>query len=177
MGIGSTKQLRLLVVGLVLSVVVAAALWMYLRWTIPPGMSKDIRAGIAARGIADPDERLTRYLELRYGALNEAANRERVFLDFFNIDHIKALQLMVRHSPEDQRQANIQAMARWIEGYRNTLTAQERAALNEKFQRPEGRVMLRKATAQYNSQDVHYRGMTAPVISQLLNTISSVQAQ
>ena len=33
--------------------------------------------------------------------------------------------------------------------------------------------MLRQATAQYNSQDVQYRGQTAPVISQLLKTINA----
>ena len=34
-----------------------------------------------------------------------------------------------------------------------------------------------QATAQYNSQDVKYRGQTAPVISQLLRTIYTVQHQ
>jgi hypothetical protein len=96
-------------------------------------------------------------------------------VDFFNIEHIKALQLMVRHSPEDQRRANILAMAKWVSSYRESLTAPELAALNARFQTPEGRAMLRQATAQYNSQDVQYRGQTAPVISQLLKTISRTQ--
>ncbi len=168
---------RVLVLAFVAVSIAGTVLLVVLRRRVPPGMLKDIRAAIPARGIQDPDERLTRYLELRYGSLSEAANREKVFLAFFDVDHIKALQLIVRHSPDDQRQANIQAMARWVEGYRNTLTDEERAAINAKFQTPEGRAMLRKATAQYNSQDVRYRGMTAPVISQLLQTISMVQAQ
>jgi uncharacterized protein YgiM (DUF1202 family) len=66
-------------------------------------------------------------------------------------------------------------MANWVRAYRESLTLPERAGLNARFQTPEGRAMLRQATAQYNSQDVQYRGQTAPVISQLLKTISSTQ--
>ena len=168
---------RIVGVAFLLLALASTGLLVKLRRTIPPGMSKDIRAGMAARGILDPDERLNRYLELRYGPLSDAANRQKVFMDFFNIDHIRSLQLIVKHSPDDQRQANIRAMAIWVEGYRQTLTDRERAALRTEFQTPEGAAMLRRATAQYNSQDARYRGMTAPVISQLLKTISSVQAQ
>lgn len=167
--------LRIAGIALLVLTLAGVALLLNLRRAIPPGMLKDIRAGIPARSIQDPDKRLARYLELRYGPLSDPANRQKVFLDFFDTDHIKALQLIVRHSRDEQRQGNIQAMAKWVENYRNTLTDEERAALNAQFQTPEGRAKLRKATAQYNSQDVHYRGMTAPVISQLLNTISTVQ--
>jgi len=142
---------------------------------LPPEIMKDIRAGIAARAIPDAEQRLNKYLEVRYGALSDPANREKVFVDFFNIEHIKALQLMVQYSPEDHRRSNILAMANWVSSYRESLTAPERAALNARFQTPEGRAMLQRATAQYNSQDVQYRGQTALVISQLLKTINSTQ--
>jgi hypothetical protein len=66
-------------------------------------------------------------------------------------------------------------MADWVKDYRESLSPAQRAALNARFQTPEGRAMLRQATAQYNSQDVQYRGQTAPVISQLLKTINSTQ--
>ncbi len=72
----------------------------------PPGLMKDIRAGLAARHIQDPDQRLLKYLEGRYGSMSDPAHRQEVFLDFFNVEHIKALQLMVKHSPEAHRQAN-----------------------------------------------------------------------
>jgi hypothetical protein len=168
---------RALAITLLLLALAGTAVAIKLRRTIPPGMVNDIRAGLAARDIPDADERLTRYLELRHGPLTNADNREKVFMAFFDTDHIKALHLIVKHSPEAQRQANIAAMERWVEGYRNTLSAEEQAALKTRFQAPEGVAMLRKATAQYNSQDVRYRGMTAPVISQLLKTIADVQAQ
>lgn len=100
-----------------------------------------------------------------------------VLLGSFNVDHVRGLQLMVKHSPPEHRQANIQAMARWAEDYRETLPDEEREFLKKRFQTPDGRAMLRQATAQYNSQDVHYRGTTAPVISQLLRTISRVQSE
>jgi hypothetical protein len=163
--------------GIALAVLVAggAVLIYSVSRRLPPELMKDIRAGIAAREIPNADERLNKYLELRYGPLDDPANREKVFVDFFNIEHIKALQLMVQHSPASQRQSNILAMAKWVSSYRESLAPTERAALNARFQTPEGRAMLRQATAQYNSQDVQYRGQTAPVISQLLKTISSTQ--
>ena len=135
------------------------------------------RAGLAARPIKDPDARLHKYLEERYGPMSDADNRQKAFLDYFNVDHIKALQLMVKHSPEAQRPGSIAAAARWIEGYRESLTPEERAALRAQIQSPAGVAMLRRATTHYNSQDVRYRGQTAPVISQLLHTIASLQAQ
>lgn len=168
---------RILGVLLLVLVLVGVALGLAVRRRLPPGLGKDIRAGIAARHIKDPDERLKKYLEGRYGPLSDPANRQQVFLDFFNVEHIKALQLLVKHAPESQRQASIQAMARWIESYRNSLTAQERADLKTRLQGSEGQAMLKRATTQYNSQDVAYRGQTAPVISQLLQTIGSLQNQ
>ena len=55
------------------------------------------------------------------------------------------------------------------------LAGQERADLCARIQSPGSRGMLQRATAQYNCQDVQYRGQTVPVISQLLITISSLQ--
>jgi hypothetical protein len=163
--------------GILLAVlmVLSAAFLSAIRRRIPPELAKDIRAGLAARGITNPDERLGKYLELRYGTLSDPANRQKAFVDFFDPDHIKALHLMVTHGPETQRQANIQATARWVENYRTSLTPQERAALKAQFQSPEGLATLRRATALYNSQDVQYRGQTAPVISELLKTIYGLQ--
>ncbi len=155
--------------------VMGGVLFLAVRRHIPPELMSDLRAGMAARGVRDPDQRLRQYLEHRYGPLEEPAHRKEAFLDFFNLDHIKALQLMVKHSPEAQRAANIQAMANWVASYRESLSPEERAELRAVFATPEGQVRLRQATAQYNSQDVYYRGQTAGVISELLNTIHSVQ--
>ncbi|HNQ88728.1 MAG TPA: hypothetical protein PKM73_08950 [Verrucomicrobiota bacterium] len=141
----------------------------------PQDLLRDIRAGIPARALKDPDARLEAYLTRRYGPLSDPANRQRVFLEFFDPERIKVLQLIVRHSPDEQRQANIDAMARWIAAYREGLDPIERAGLGALFQTPEGQAQLRRATAQYNAQDVRYRGSTTPVISQLLRTINEVE--
>jgi len=154
----------------------AAFVWVRVLHHGPPAeVMKDIRAGLAARPVKDADDRLFKYLEARYGSMADPANRQQAFLDFFDVEHIEGLQLLVKYSPAEQRQANIDAMARWVAAYRDSLTSQERAALSARFQTPEGRAMLRRATARYNSQDVEYRGRTAPVISQLLRTIYQVQ--
>ena len=115
---------------------------------IPPGLMRDVRAGLVARSIEDPDARLRAYLDARYGSMVDAANREAAFLDFFNLDHIRALQFLVKHSPESHRQGNVDAMGRWVAGYRASLTPEQRAALNAQFQTPEGQQMLKRATAQ-----------------------------
>ncbi len=172
-------RLRLLLwsgLSAVLALTLAAFVWVRILHHGPPrGLIRDIRAGIAARHIQDPDKRLLKYLEVRYGPMSDPANRQRAFLDFFNVDHIKGLQLLVRYSPPTQRQANIEAMARWVAAYRTSLTPEERTALNARFQSAQGKAMLRRATGQYNSEDVQYRGATAPVISQLLRTIYEVE--
>lgn len=155
----------------------AAAFVINVRRHLPPGIMKDIRAGRTARHISDPDARLKQYLEARYGAMDIATNREEMFLDFFDLNHIKALQLLVKYSPDKHRQENILAMSRWVEHYRESMTPQERSDLKQKLAGPAAEGMLKQATAQYNSQDVQYRGQTAPVISQLLRTLYSIQHQ
>lgn len=159
-----------------LVILVAGAIVVHrIRQRIPPELMQDIRAGIAARNIPDADQRFQKFLEGRYGSQSDPANRQKAFLDFFNVDHIRALQLIVKHSPENMRQANINATAKWLEQYRQSLSPEQRADLRARLQTPDGAAMLRQATAQYNSQDVQYRGQTAAVISQLLKTIASLQ--
>jgi hypothetical protein len=142
---------------------------------LPPDLMADVRAGVAARHITDPDARLAKYLENRYGSMDDPAHRRDVFTNFFNPEHIKSMQILVKHSPPAQRKANIQSMAKWIHNYRESMTPQERADLAAHLQHGGGQALLAQATAQYNSQDVAYRGLTAPVISELLNTIASLQ--
>lgn len=156
--------------------VIAVILWLcVLNHSLPPGILKDIRAGMQAAHIKDPDQRIRTYMEARYGAMSDPAHRQDAFLDFFNIEHIQAIQMMVKHSPEEHRQENIDAMSRWVAEYRASLTSQDRIALKALLQTAEGQTMLKSATALYNSQDVRYRGSTAPVISQLLRTIHDVE--
>jgi len=133
---------------------------------------QDIRAGIAARDIKDPDQRFEKYLEGRYGPQSDHANREKAFLDFFNVEHIRAMQFLVKHSPADKRQANIDASARWVAQFRQSLTPEQRADLGARLEAGGGNSMLAQATAQYNTQDVYYRGQTVSVISELLKTIA-----
>lgn len=166
---------RIAGIAALLLIAIAAFVVVKIRQRIPPGMMLDIRAGLTARHISDPDARLAQYLKARYGSMDDPANRRKVFLDFFDVEHIKALQLLVRHSPEAHREGSILAMSRWVEHYRETLTPAEQADLHQQFSSDQGRAMLHQATAQYNSQGVEYRGETATVISQLLRTLNAVQ--
>jgi hypothetical protein len=159
-----------------LTLALAGLVWVRVLHHYPSaGLMKDVRAGIAARQIKDPDARLKRYLEQRYGPMSDPANRQKAFLDFFNTEHIRSLQILVKHSPPEQRQANIKATADWIAGYRSSMSPEERADLRDQLQTEAGKAMLRQATAEYNSQDIYYRGNTVPVISQLLTTIHEIE--
>jgi hypothetical protein len=141
----------------------------------PKELLKDIRAGVAARDTKDPDKRFEMFLENRYGSMADPANRRKAFVGFFDPERIQALQFLATHAPKEQQAANITATAAWVAKYRTSLTPADRAALGAQLNSAAGRQMLQKATATYNSQDIYYRGRTAPVISQLLQTIHEVQ--
>lgn len=163
--------------GLMVAIVilaVAAGLY-YVRRHIPKEIIPDIRSAIAARDVADPDARFRKYMENRYGSMDDPAHRERAFEDFFNRDHIIAMQLIVKHSPPDKRQANIRATANWLANYRQTMTPQEKTELASYFQSDQGRAALQGGTAQFMAQDAEYRSSTSPVINQLMTTLSGLK--
>ena len=142
------------------------------RTYTPVEVAQDLQAAVAARNAPKPVER---FLELRYGPLTQPENRQKAFLDFFNVGHIEGLQILVSRAPESRRKASIDAMAEWVAEYRRTMSPEEKRALREQVSTEQGRVMLKDATAKYLSQDVRYRAATAPVISELMATLAEVQ--
>ncbi|MGA2246468.1 MAG: hypothetical protein ABSH48_15845 [Verrucomicrobiota bacterium] len=167
--------LRAGIAALAVAIVVLAAGVHYVRTQIPKEIIPDIRAAIGARGVADPDARFKKFLENRYGSMDEPANRERAFEGFFNRDHIKAMQLIVKHSPPGQRLANIRATANWLANYRQNMSPQEKGDLADYFQSDSGRAALQAATGQFLNQDAEYRSATTPVINQLMTILSGVK--
>jgi hypothetical protein len=171
-----TKRTRRLVwagvIGLLI-LAVGATLWIrrFHRYT-PVEVVQDIRAGVAARNAPRPVER---FLELRYGSLTNPANRQKAFLDFFNVGHIEGLHILTSHMVEEQRKTNIAAMAQWVADYRRTMSHDEKEALRTHFNSDAGRIGLRQATSRYLAQDIHYRGATAPVIEELMRTLATLQ--
>ncbi len=147
------------------------------RHYAPREVMKDIRAGLAARHVREPQARVEAFLGARYGPLTDPANRQKAFLDFFDVDHIKGLNFIVNHTPVEQKQANTRAMAQWIAQYRRTMSPQERAALQASLDSEAGRTMLRRATAQYQSQDVYFRGAQKAVVAELMTTLAELRKQ
>ena len=129
----------------------------------------------AASQVGPAPQPVERFMELRYGPLTDPANRQKAFLDFFNIGHIKGLRLLVSRTPLEHRQANINAMAQWVADYRSTMTPEEKAALGAYVRSSGGSAKLHQATAQYLKQDVQFRASTAPVIQELMTTLATVQ--
>jgi hypothetical protein len=165
----------LLATGLAGLVVIALGTTWYVRHFhryTPKEVLQDLRAGAAARHDPRPVER---YLEIRYGPLTESANRQKAFLDFFNVGHIEGLQIMTRHMSAPEREANTAAMAQWVAGYRQTMSGEEKEALRSFIQSDTGRLTVRRATTQYLSQDVRYRAATAAVIRELMTTLTEIE--
>ncbi len=144
----------------------------HFRSYTPIEVAQDVRAAVAARHAERPVER---FLELRYGSLTEAVNRQKAFLDFFNVGHIEGLHLLVKRAPESRRPVAIAAMAQWVADYRRNMTPEERESLGAFLRTDAGRLTVQQATAKYLSQDVYYRAATAPVIRELMATLAAVQ--
>jgi hypothetical protein len=134
----------------------------------------DIRAGLAAKNIPEPKARVETFLATRYGPLTEPANRQRAFLDLFNVDHTKALDFIAGQTPAGQKQADTQAMADWVAQYRKTMSKEERAALRTRMNSESGRTMLQQSTAHYFAQDEATRAAQKPVMSELTSTLTSL---
>jgi len=111
----------------------------------------------------------------RYGPLTDPANRQRAFLDFFNIGHIKGLASHCQPHERRETEGQHHAMAQWVENYRGTMTPEEEAGLGRLRPLRFGPRHAAAATAQYLSQDVHFRASTAPVIQELMTTLATVQ--
>jgi hypothetical protein len=133
---------------------------------------QDLQAAAKARYSPKPVEK---YLEERYGPMNEPSNRQKAFLDFFNIGHIEGLYIIVSHMPGGRKEKSINAMADWVAGYRRAMSADEKAALNNYLRSDAGRSTLQRAASEYLQKDVHFRAATAPVIQELMTTVSTVQ--
>ena len=133
---------------------------------------RDIQA--AAR-VGPGPQPVERFMRLRYGPMSNIANRQKAFLDFFNIGHIKGLNILVSQTDPSQRQPNINAMAQWVADYRATLTPDERADLSAYLRSDAGHATLQQAAAQYLREDVHFRASTANVVQELMTTVSTVR--
>ena len=159
--------------GIFACLVLFAVLWVrHVYHYTPAEVIQDVKAGLAAKDAPQPVER---FLEVRYGPLTEPANRQRAFLDFFNIGHIKGLYFISSHEPEARRKEHTADMARWIANYRRQMTPEDKQALRARLGADGGKALVQAATAQYMSQDVRYRAIAAPVITELLATLTEVQ--
>jgi hypothetical protein len=170
----SKKLLWTAITGLLL-VGVGAIFWVrrFHHYT-PVEAIKDLRAAAAVGYSEKPVER---FLELRYGNLTDPANRQKAFLDFFNMGHIEGLYILVERTDPSYRQTSINGMAQWVADYRRTMSPEEKAALKSYAQSAAGRATIREATSYYLGQDVRYRVATAGVISELLKTLAEVQKE
>jgi hypothetical protein len=171
-----TRKTRIIVwAGVIVLAVLAfgVACWVHRFHSYTPiEVAQDLRAAVASRNAPRPVER---FLELRYGPLTEPANRQKAFLDFFNVGHIEGLHILVQRSPESHRPLAIGAMAQWVADYRRTMSPEEKEALGAFLRTEAGRLTVQQATAKYLSQDVYYRAATTPVIRELMATLAEVQ--
>lgn len=169
----STKKTLWAGLGLLIVVAVGTFFWVrrFHNYT-PVEVALDLKAAAMARTAPNQVER---FLEARYGPLNNPTNRQKAFLDFFNVGHIEGLYLLVNRMPEKYRAGSIAGMAQWVADYRRTMTPEEKESLRAHLQSDPGRLTLRQATSRYLRQDVYYRGDTAQVIAELMATLAAIQ--
>ena len=170
----TTKQKLLIGLGGVLllgALATAGWIWRFRTYT-PAAVMVDIRAAIRARNAPQP---AVRFLELRYGPLDDPANRQKAFLEFFNLDHMEGMYRIVGHMAGDQKKTNIAATAQWIANYREHMTSEERENLRAHLATEEGKKILQHATSAYLQKEVGYRAATAPVIKELVSTLADVK--
>ena len=116
-----------------------------------------------------------RFLDVRYGPMTEATNRQAAFKDFFNLAHIEGLYLMTgnRRGPLEKKFSS--SIAQTIVEYRRIMLPEEKEALRDYFRTEAGRAQVRKATACYLSKDVRFRDVSTPVIQELLTTLTTLE--
>jgi hypothetical protein len=159
--------------GFAFLIALAAGLIAIKRFHHPSAMGRPGRAGEGERPA--PRKLVEMFLEARYGSLDNPTNREKAFLDFFNSDNVKRLNLVVNNMPKEFQSVGINGMADWVSSYRTTMTPAEKNSLRAALATPEGAVKIRQATAAYLKQDVYYRAASARVIEELMATLDSIQ--
>lgn len=167
---------RKIVLGCVAAVILGVGVWAAFVWKsdgpVLKEVAKDLKAGAMSRHAAKPFER---FMEIRYGSMNEPANRQKAFLSFFDPAHLEGMHRLVGYMREGERQTNIAASAEWIARYRDTMSQQEREALSAWVNSDEGRATLQRASAIYRSRDVQYRAATEPVIREMMATLATLR--
>jgi hypothetical protein len=127
-------------------------------------------------GREKPAQPVRRFVELRYGALTEPANRQRAFQDIFNVGHIEGLYLVWHRESDQQRlKTDVASAAETLAEYRSIMSPEERAGLAAYFRSAAGRAQVQQATACYLGKDVRFRSVAAPVVKELLTTLTDTQ--
>lgn len=168
-------KVALSITGGLLLVAVAGGAWFWKRRApLLREVALDLKAGARARGAENQYER---YLELRYGSMTNPENRQKVFLGFFDTNHLEGMYRLVKFMKPSERTNNIAATANWLESYRGNMTAAERSALSEWMHSPEGLKNIQRASAIYRSRDIGYRSSTEPVIRELMTTLAELHRE
>lgn len=164
---------------LALLAVLSAFLWIRTLGSYTPAAAyRDVRAAmqVSAELKAGKDERpVERFLEIRYGPLADAGNYQAALRDFFNMDHIEGLYLVMKRLSQEDRQACLAEMAALISKRRQTMSAEEKEALRTYFDSAEGKAMVRQSTLGYLRKDSRFRTEAAPVVAQIMTTLSAIQ--
>ena len=158
--------------GIVVALAVMGAWIWNTRAPLLKEVALDLRAGAQARGA---EKQYERFLELRYGSMTNPANRQKVFLGFFDTNHLEGMYRLVRFMDAGERKTNIAATAEWLADYRDSMTPAERDALVDWMKSPEGLANIQRASAIYRSRDIKYRAATEPVIRELMTTLAELR--
>lgn len=168
-------KVTLSITGGLLLVALAGGAWVWkTRAPLLREVALDLKAGAGARGA---EKQYERFLELRYGSMTNPENRQKVFLGFFDTNHLEGMYRLVKFMKPNERTNNIAATADWLASYRENMTSAERDQLISWMKSPEGLKEIQRASAIYRSRDIGYRSSTEPVIRELMTTLAELRQE
>lgn len=147
-----------------------AAGWVWKkRGAVIKDVAADLRAGAQSRHAPVPFDR---FIELRYGPMDNPTNRQKAFVAFFDPAHMEGMYRLVGYMKPEEREKNIAASARWIARYRESMTEEDKRSLAAWLRQPGTRHELERASGLYRSRDINYRAATEEVIKELMTTLA-----
>ena len=158
--------------GLVLLIIGWLAWRHHFHHYTPVDAVKDLHAATQAGHSLNPAQS---FLELRYGPQDDPANRNKAFKAFFNAGHIEGFYLIAGNRTDAKAKARVTQIAQIIADYRQRMSPADKAELSAYFNSDSGRDQIHEAVSDYESKNVQFRSVSAPVVQELMTSLSAIQ--
>jgi len=170
---GKTKIIAGIAVMGVILMTLGTAFWIRrFHGYTPLDVIKDVQAAEQARR---GGRSVKLFLDLRYGDQTNPANRRKAFIDFFNAGHVEGLYFIVDNRTDARTRACIADAAKIFANYRQAMSPDDKESLKAYFDSNAGRTQIQQAIVSYQTKDVRFRAVIAPVVQELMTTLTAIQ--